>query len=108
MARRYRSKEEIRELIEKFRASGMKRVEYCQQVGVGKSTLDRWLQKEGNPGGARRGEASGRHFIKVHLKQSPATADRFALVLANGRRIEGSWEFGDSDLARLIRIAEMV
>ena len=98
MVRRHRSKEEIRELMEEFRASGMKRVEYCRQVGVGKSTLDRWIQKYGNP----------RHFIKVNLKQSPAPGDRFALVLANGRRIEGSWQFGDSDLARLIRIAETV
>src|ERR1700680_1490263 len=99
MTRRHRSKEEIRELIEKFFASGMRRVEYCRQVSVGKSTLDRWIQKYGNPG----------HFIQVSLKQSPAPVDRgFALMLANGRRIEGSWQFGDADLARLIRIVETV
>jgi hypothetical protein len=28
------------------------------------------------------------------------------LVLSNGRRIESSWQFPDSDLARLIRVAE--
>ena len=80
MARRHWSKEEILELIEKYRASGMKGVEYCRQVGVGKSTLDRWIQKHGSRG----------HFIKVNLNQSPAPAVRgFALVLTNGRRIEG-------------------
>src|SRR5436853_7933190 len=99
MTRRYRSKEEIRELIEKFYASGVKRMEYCRQTGVGKSTLDRWLQKHGSP----------RRFVKVNLKQAPPTVERgFALLLANGRRIEGSWQFGNSDLARLIRIAERV
>ena len=30
----------------------------------------------------------------------------FALVLANGRRIESSWRFADADLLRLIRAAE--
>jgi hypothetical protein len=99
MTRRHRNKEEVRDLIEKFYVSGMKRVEYCRQTGVGKSTLDRWLQKQGNP----------RHFVKVNLKQALTPAERgFALLLANGRRIEGSWQFGDSDLARLIRIAERV
>ena len=32
--------------------------------------------------------------------------DSFALVLANGRRIESGWGFREPDLARLIRIAE--
>jgi hypothetical protein len=27
-------------------------------------------------------------------------------VLANGRRIESGWGFGDAELARLIRVAE--
>ena len=30
----------------------------------------------------------------------------FALVLANGRRIESSWRFAEADLLRLIRVAE--
>ena len=29
----------------------------------------------------------------------------FALVLVNGRRIEAGWNFDESELARLIRIA---
>jgi hypothetical protein len=31
---------------------------------------------------------------------------RFTLSLANGRRIECSWQFAEAELARLIRIAE--
>lgn len=99
MTRRHRSKEEVRELIEKFHASGLRRLEYCRQIGVGKSTLDRWIQKHDHQ----------RRFIKVDLKQSATPTDRgFALVLGNGRRIEGGWQFGDADLARLIRIVETV
>ena len=30
----------------------------------------------------------------------------FALMLRNGRRIESGWNFGDADLARLIRVSE--
>jgi len=100
MAKR-RSKEELHELVERFHTSGMKRLEYSRQIGVGKSTLDRWIQRHGNQ----------RHFIKVNIKQAkqPAAADRgFILVLANGRRIEAGWQYGDSDLTRLIRIAEAV
>jgi hypothetical protein len=37
---------------------------------------------------------------------APAESARFALVLRNGRRIESGWDFRDTDLTRLIRIAE--
>ena len=41
-------------------------------------------------------------------RSEPEPARRFHinLSLANGRRIESSWRFGDVELARLIRIAE--
>jgi hypothetical protein len=34
------------------------------------------------------------------------SAAGFALVLANGRRIESAWGFAEADLVRLIRAAE--
>jgi hypothetical protein len=48
-------------------------------------------------------------LVKVKL-ESPLVDARsfFTLTLANGRRIESAWSFGDADLARLIRIAEAV
>jgi hypothetical protein len=42
--------------------------------------------------------------LKGHTLKEPA--GQFTLSLANGRRIESSWRFGDVELARLIRIAE--
>jgi hypothetical protein len=47
--------------------------------------------------------------VKVKLEAAPAQAPRvFALTLVKGRRIESAWSFSDTDLARLIRIAEAV
>lgn len=34
------------------------------------------------------------------------TAPNFTLSLANGRRIESSWQFVEAELARLIRVVE--
>ena len=43
-------------------------------------------------------------LVEVAIEAQRRTG--FALVLANGRRIESSWKFGEADLARLIRVAE--
>jgi len=43
--------------------------------------------------------------LKLTAPSSDPTAS-FALVLRNGRRIETNWNFRDTDLARLIRIAD--
>ena len=91
-----RSKEEIRRIVEGFAKSGMTRREYCAKNGIGMSTLDYWR--------------------RAHRKQKPRLVEvgvepaqpmvGFALVLANGRRIESSWSFGTAELEKLIRVAE--
>jgi hypothetical protein len=44
--------------------------------------------------------------MRVKL-QSPAEPDTgFVLMLGNGRRIASGWDFSDTALARLIRVAE--
>jgi hypothetical protein len=47
-------------------------------------------------------------LVRVKVKRVEASEpDRgFTLVLSNGRRIECSWRFGESELMRLIRVAE--
>jgi len=98
MARR-RSAEEIQQLLEEYRASGMTRIAYCRQSGVALSTLGRYL----------RGNGSKRQrLIRVRVA-APSEPDRgFVLVLGNGRRIESGWKFGEAELARLIRVVEGV
>jgi len=91
-----RSKEEIREIVERFAKSGMTRREYCAKHGIGMTTLDYWRR-------AHRKQKP--RLIEVALEQGQPPAG-FALVLANGRRIESSWSFAEADLQRLIQAAE--
>ena len=93
-----RSKEEIRGMVEGFAKSGLTRREYCAKHNVAVTTLDYWrrMQKDRKP-----------KLVEVAIE--PATArdsGGFALVLANGRRIESPWKFAEADLARAIRVAE--
>jgi len=97
MARR-RTREEIEQIVQQYEASGMTQAEYCRQAGVSLSSLQRYTQKRDN----------GQRMVRVRLQPSPERSGRLALVLANGRRLESDWQFGESDLARLIRVAETV
>ena len=97
MARR-RSTEEIEQMIEQYRASGLTQIEYCRQTGVVLSTLGRYLRQ--------RTVVPEQRLIRVNVESSPEPGTGFALVLGNGRRIESGWRFGDVELARLIRVAE--
>lgn len=97
MARR-RSEEEIEQVREQYRASGLTQIEYCRQTGMVLSTLRRYL-------GRNRLE---QRLVKVELESSAEAATGFALVLSNGRRIESGWGFGEAELVRLIRLVESV
>lgn len=98
MARR-RSAEEIEQLLEQYRNSGLTQFEYCRQAGIALSTLSRHL---------RRQSGTEQRLIRVKMEPPAEPARGFALVLGNGRRIESGWTFGDAELARLIRIAEAI
>ena len=94
--RRRRTTREIEELLEGYRTSGMTRIAYCQQVGIALSTLGRYLRQH----------SSRQRLVRVKLDAAMEPRPSFVLVLSNGRRIESIWQFPDSDLARLIRVAE--
>jgi hypothetical protein len=90
-----RSKQEIRGLVDGFAKSAMTRREYCAKHKIAVTTLDYW----------RRAQKSKPKLIEVAIEGQPQPGG-FTLVLANGRRIESSWSFGEAELARLIRVAE--
>jgi hypothetical protein len=94
---RRRSAEEIEQVLEQYRASGLTQIEYCRQNGIVLSTLGRYL---------RRGGGTEQRLVRVKVKSACEPDAGFAVVLGNGRRIESSWRFGDVELARLIRVAE--
>jgi hypothetical protein len=97
MARR-RSAEEIEQLLEQYRASGLTQAEYCRQTGTVLSTLGRYL-RECN--GSRQ-----QQLVKVNLEGLAEPSTGFVLMLGNGRRIASDWAFRDAELTRLIRVAE--
>ena len=94
--RRRRTAQEIEELLESYRTSGMTRIAYCQQVGIALSTLGRYLRQR----------SGGQRLVRVNVDAATEPRPSFVLVLSNGRRIESGWQFADGDLARLIRVAE--
>jgi hypothetical protein len=89
------SKPEIRRMVEGYESSEMTRRAYCTKHNIPITTLDYW----------RRAQKNKPKLVEVELDPPPA-ASGFALVLANGRRIESSWSFAEADLLRLIRAAE--
>jgi hypothetical protein len=94
MAQRH-SVEEMDRLVEQYRASGLTQIEYCRQTGMVLSTLGRYLRRRS--GGEQR-------LVRVDVEAAPEAG--FVVVLGNGRRIESGWRFGETDLARVIRVAE--
>ena len=92
---RKRTREEVEELLRRYRSRGeMTGRAFCQAEGIGMSTLGYYLR--------RRATAAVR-LARVRITDEPATAvGRFALLLANGRRIE----CGPAELAHLISTAE--
>ena len=96
MAQR-RSSEEIQQLVEQFRTSGLSQMAYCRQTGMVLSTLGRYL---------RRSKSSEQQLVRVKVEEAAEAGASFVLMLGNGRRIATGWGFGDAELARLIRVAE--
>lgn len=93
-----RSAEQIEQLLEKYRASGLTQIEFCRQSGIVLSTLGRYL----------RAKKREQRLIRVNVQSGTEPESGFVLVLGKGRRVESGWGFGDADLARLIRVVESV
>jgi hypothetical protein len=86
-------------MLEGYRESGMRRVDYCRSQGIPVTTLDYYLHREAVRARPR--------MAKVTVTtETPELPSGFRLVLRNGRRIESVWNFPEADLSRLIRTAE--
>ena len=96
MARR-RSTDEIEQVLEQYRTSGLTQIEYCRQAGMALSTFSRYLRRRG---------VDQQQLMRVNVESDGESGAGFALVLDNGRRIESGWRFGEAELARLIRVVE--
>jgi len=105
MGKQKRTGAEMRRMLEEYRNSGMKRGEFCQRHEIPLTTFDYWV-------GAER-RRQNPLLVEVEIERNSTTCEPkresnegFTLRLANGRRIESGWRFGDADLARLIRVVE--
>jgi len=96
MARR-RSTDEIAQVLEQYRTSGLTQIEYCRQAGMALSTLSRYLRRCG---------VDRQQLMRVKVESDAESGAGFAVVLGNGRRIESGWRFGEAELAHLIRVVE--
>jgi len=96
MAQR-RNLEQIKAVVEQYRSSGLTQIEYCRRNGMVLSTLGRYL---------RRVKSPKQQLIRVRVEAPAEPGTGFVLMLGNGRRIASGWGFGETELARLIRVAE--
>ena len=92
----------MRRVLDEWESSGLRRREFCQQRGIALTTFDYWRREHAVK---RRNQARLPRMVAVKV-DNVEPAPYFTLSLANGRRIECSWRFGEVELARLIRIAE--
>lgn len=105
---RKRTAEEVERLLKGYGESGLSRQEYCRREGMPVTTLDYYRQRSTRKAAAARTVAAS-GLVKVKLEAASVDPQRvFTLVLVNGRRIESGWDFGDTEMARLIRIVETV
>ena len=95
-----RTAEEMRQLVSDYKQSGMTRRQYCEQHGITVTALAYHYTQE-----RKRSTVPG--LVKVLVK-APKTepVNGFTLVLGNGRRIESGWRFEETELAKVIRVAE--
>jgi hypothetical protein len=91
-----RTAQEVEELLQRYHTRGsVTRRAFCEGEGVSVSLLGYYLRQRVTPPGVRLAR------VKVKEETSSSRA-RYALILANGRRIE----CGPAELAHLIDAAE--
>jgi len=90
-----RTEKTIDELLRRYGSRGeMTRHAFCEAEGIPRSTLGYYLLRRARP---------AVRLARVKVAEEPtAVAGRFALILANGRRIE----CGAAELPQLISVAE--
>ena len=106
--RRRRNRQEVEQIVAEYESSGLSRIEFCRERGLGLSTLGRYRsrrerQAPTGSSGLLAVEVSGRAPAAI-----AATGSAWAVVLRGGRRIEVGRGFDTGALEQLMRVLEGV
>ena len=106
---RRRTREEIRQFVAEFATSGMQQSDFCRTRGISRSTLDRYLRKQGMQ---NQGNVTSTQLLAVEVKighgSLPGNSGGLVVALKSGRKIEVHRGFDVSTLERLVSILERV
>ena len=107
--RKRRSSEEVKRLVLEFKASGLRRKEFCLARGMALSTLRRHLK---NRCLGQGGQKTGSRLVAVELVKPERHAHAeeasaaLEVVLSGGRRIGVRQQFDSETLGRLVKVLE--
>ncbi len=80
-----RTEAEWREIMEKFRASGLSRAEFCKREDIANGSFSKWQQR------LMDSKASTGSFVELTASQEPASSPEMELSLPGGVVLR--WKF---------------
>ena len=98
-AGRRRSREEANRLAAECEESGLSQREFCEQRGVPLKTLVRYLARYRRE---QRGKNQTPRWVAIEVAAKRGDAAELSIVLAGGRRIEGTRGFDIETLRRVV------
>ena len=101
---------ERREIVSEYRHSGLSQRAFCQQWGIGPSTLRNWCRRVNEDEQAAEPSSARTRFLPVRTdaEESGISASGIRLVARHGLRIEVHRDFDAATLQRLLAAVEGV
>jgi hypothetical protein len=108
VVQRRRSQAQVEQVVTEYEASGLSRVEFCQQKGLSLATLARYRKRR-----AQSDEEPGSRWLSVEVSGGSAVLESGAssgltVALAGGRRIEVGRGFDARTLGQLVGVLERI
>lgn len=90
--------------IEGWKSSGLSQRRYCEREGIAVSTLQWWCRRL-----RENGQAETPRFVPVAVRAIPDVHDEpIEVVLLSGRRLRLAAPRDETELARLVRLLEVL
>ena len=101
--RRYRSREEAKQLAAEFEASGLTRQEFCERNDVSRGALARYVKRYRQ----QKAQLDGRQqWVAVEIAEHGASGSGLSVVLRGGRRITVGRGFDAVTLQQVVAALE--